>query len=139
MSGGTVSYTINIGANISKVKEAMKEVSQLLSNSNLDKGITSSYERKLGKLSNALVELENKASQPIKTDAELRDVERSIKKGVFPLADAKKCLACRSGNVKMHLAREWLIEQSKKVILPISAKDTDLSGDGILSGQVNAY
>ena len=80
MSGGTVSYTINIGANISKVKEAMKEVSQLLSNSNLDKGITSSYERKLGKLSNALVELENKASQPIKTDAELRDVERSIKK-----------------------------------------------------------
>ena len=80
MSGGTVSYTINIGANISKVKEAMKEVSQLLSNSNLDKGITSSYERKLGKLSNALLELENKASQPIKTDAELRDVERSIKK-----------------------------------------------------------
>ncbi len=80
MNGGTVSYTINIGANISKVKEAMKEVSQLLNSSNLDKGITSSYERKLGKLSNALLELESKASQPIKTDAELRDVERSIKK-----------------------------------------------------------
>lgn len=80
MSNQRYSVTIDVGANISKIRESMKEVSQLLSSSNLDKGIASGYEKKLEKLRSALIELESKTSQPLKSDAEARGVERSLKK-----------------------------------------------------------